>query len=71
MGNYYHFVVLPCDQHRRHTEGSGRGLRKLHITDIYARLRNRAFHSLLELNRAVGADGKAQPDPYAEASLQP
>ena len=31
MGNYYHFVVLPMRPRHRHTEGSGRGLRKDYI----------------------------------------
>ena len=53
MGNHYHFVVLPCDP--------GEPTQKALVEDgvrntynrIYAKLRNRTFYSLMELNRAV------------------
>lgn len=53
MGNYYHFVVLPCDPkeptHKALVEDSVRNI----YNRIYAKLRKRTFYSLLELNQAV------------------
>lgn len=53
MGNHYHFVVLPCDPkkptQKALVEDSVRNI----YNRIYAKLRNRTFHSLIELNQAV------------------
>lgn len=53
MGNYYHFVVLPCAPASPTQKALVEDSVRITYNRIYARLRNRAFHSLLELNRAV------------------
>lgn len=53
MGNYYHFVVLPCDPASPTQKALVEDSVRITYNRIYARLRNRTFHSLLELNRAV------------------
>ena len=53
MGNYYHFVVLPCDPasptHKALVEDGV----QITYNRIYAKLRNRTFYSIHELNKAV------------------
>ena len=53
MGNYYHFVVLPCDPASPTQKALVEDSVRITNNRIYARLRNRTFHSLMELNRAV------------------
>ena len=53
MGNYYHFVVLPCDPASPTQKALVEDSVRITYNRVYARLRNRTFHSLLELNRAV------------------
>ena len=53
MGNYYHFVVLPCDPASPTQKALVEDSVRITYNRIYARLRNRTFHSLMELNRAV------------------
>ena len=53
MGNYYHFVVLPCDPKEPTQKALVEdGVRNTY-NRIYAKLRKRTFYSLLELNHAV------------------
>ena len=53
MGNHYHFVVLPCDPKEPTQKALVEdGVRNMY-NRIYAKLRNRVFHSLIELNQAV------------------
>lgn len=53
MGNHYHFVVLPCDPKKPTQKALVEdGVRTVY-NRIYAKLRNRTFHSIVELNRAV------------------
>ena len=53
MDNYYHFVVLPCDPASPTQKTLVEDSVRIIYNRIYARLRNRTFHSLMELNRAV------------------
>ncbi|WP_241160036.1 IS21 family transposase [Parabacteroides sp. ZJ-118] len=53
MGNHYHFVVLPCDPKRPTQKAPVEDKVKTTYNRIYAKLRNRTFHSIIELNRAV------------------
>ncbi len=53
MGNYYHFVVLPCDPASPTQKALVEDSVRITYNRIYARLRNCIFHSLMELNRAV------------------
>lgn len=53
MGNYYHFVVLPCDPASPTQKALVENSVRITYNRIYARLRNCIFHSLMELNRAV------------------
>ena len=53
MGNYYHFVVLPCDPKEPTQKALVEdGVRNTY-NRIYAKLRKRTFYSLMELNHAV------------------
>lgn len=53
MGNYYHFVVLPCDPKEPTQKALVEdGVRNTY-NRVYAKLRKRTFYSLLELNHAV------------------
>lgn len=53
MGNHYHFVVLPCDPAQPTQKALVEdAVRKIYYR-IYAKLRNRTFHTLTELNEAV------------------
>lgn len=53
MGNHYHFVVLPCDPKEPTQKALVEdGVRNMY-NRIYAKLRNRVFYSLMELNQAV------------------
>lgn len=53
MGNYYHFVVLPCDPKEPTQKALVEdGVRNTY-NRIYAKLRKRTFYSLMELNYAV------------------
>ena len=53
MGNHYHFVVLPCDPKEPTQKALVEdGVRNTY-NRIYAKLRNRTFYSLIELNQAV------------------
>lgn len=53
MGNHYRFVVLPCDPKAPTQKALVEdGVRNTY-NRIYAKLRNRTFYSLMELNRAV------------------
>ena len=53
MGNHYHFVVLPCDPKKPTQKALVEDGVKNMYNRIYAKLRNRVFYSLMELNRAV------------------
>jgi len=53
MGNHYHFVVLPCDPVSPTQKSLVEDEVKITYNRIYARLRNKKFYSLLELNKAV------------------
>ncbi len=53
MGNHYHFVVLPCDPGSPTQKALVEDGVKNTYNRIYAKLRNRTFYSLLELNKAV------------------
>lgn len=53
MGNHYHFVVLPCDPKKPTQKALVEDGVITVYNRIYARLRNRTFHSIVELNRAV------------------
>ncbi len=53
MGNYYHFVVLPCDPGEPTQKALAEGGVKGTYNRIYAKLRDRTFYSLIELNKAV------------------
>lgn len=53
MGNHYHFVVLPCDPREPTQKALVEDKVKTTYNRIYAKLRNRTFHSIIELNRAV------------------
>lgn len=53
MGNYYHFVVLPCDPVSPTQKALVEDAVRISHSRIHAKLRNRTFYSLLELNQAV------------------
>lgn len=53
MGNYYHFVVLPCDPLSPTQKSLVEDKVKVCYNRIYAKLRNRTFTSPVELNKAV------------------
>lgn len=53
MGNYYHFVVLPCDPVSPTQKALVEDAVRISYSRIHAKLRNRTFYSLLELNQAV------------------
>lgn len=53
MGNYYHFVVIPCDPVSPTQKALVEDGVKNTYNRVYAKLRNRTFYSLLELNQAV------------------
>lgn len=53
MGNYYHFVVLPCDPASPIQKALVEDSVRITYNRVHARLRNHTFHSLIELNRAV------------------
>lgn len=53
MGNHYHFVVLPCDPRQPTWKALVEDKVKTTYNRIYAKLRNRTFHTIIELNRAV------------------
>lgn len=45
MGNYYHFVVLPCDPASPTQKALVEDSVRITYNRVYARLRNRTFHS--------------------------
>ena len=53
MGNHYHFTVLPCDPASPTQKALVEDAVRITYNRIVARLRKRAFYSLLELNKAV------------------
>jgi transposase len=53
MGNFYHFVVLPCDPKKPTQKALVEDKVRTTYNRIYAKLRNRTFFSIIELNRAV------------------
>jgi len=53
MGNYYHFVVLPCDPREPTQKALVEDGVRITYNRIHAKLRNRTFYSLIELNNAV------------------
>lgn len=53
MGNYYHFVVLPCDPVSPTQKALVEDSVRITYNRIYAKLRGRTFFSLIELNNAV------------------
>jgi transposase len=53
MGNYYHFVVLPCDPASPTQKALVEDGVRIAYNRIYAKLRNRTFYSIIELNRTV------------------
>ncbi len=53
MGNYYHFVVLPCDPLSPTQKALVEDAVRICYSRIHAKLRNRTFYSLLDLNKAV------------------
>lgn len=53
MGNHYHFVMLPCDPREPTQKALVEDKVKTTYNRIYAKLRNRTFHSIIDLNRAV------------------
>ena len=53
MGNHYHFVVLPCDPVSPTQKALVEDGVRITYNRIYAKLRNRTFYSLLDLNKAV------------------
>lgn len=53
MGNHYHFVAMPCQPYEPTQKALVENHVKLAYRHIYARLRNRTFHSLRELNEAI------------------
>lgn len=52
MGNYYHFVVLPCDPVSPTQKALVEDAVRISYSRIHAKLRNRTFYSLLELKQA-------------------
>ncbi|MBR8707203.1 hypothetical protein IX324_003028 [Bacteroides pyogenes] len=67
MGNYYHFVVLPCDPASPTQKALVEDSVRITYNRIYARLRNRTFHSLVELNRAVWELTKSTTGPVCRS----
>lgn len=53
MGNHYHFVVLPCDPASPTQKSLVEDWVRITYNRVYAKLRNRTFHSIIELNKAV------------------
>ena len=53
MGNHYHFVVLPCDPKKPTQKALVEDKVRTTYNRIYAKLRGRTFHSIMELNKAV------------------
>lgn len=53
MGNHYHFVVLPCDPAKPTQKALVEDSVRITYNRVYAKLRGRTFHSILELNKAV------------------
>lgn len=53
MGNHYHFVTIPCKPYSPTHKGLVENHVKLVYRRVYAKLRNRTFYSLEELNEAV------------------
>ena len=53
MGNYYHFVVLPCDPLSPTQKALVEDAVRICYSRIHAKLRNHTFYSLLDLNKAV------------------
>ena len=54
MGNHYRFTVLPCDPGEPTQKALVEDAVRITYNRIAARLRGREFHSLHELNKAVG-----------------
>lgn len=53
MGNHYHFVTIPCKPYSPTHKGLVENHVKLVYRRVYAKLRNRQFYSIEELNVAV------------------
>lgn len=53
MGNHYHFVTIPCKPYSPTHKALVENHVKLVYRRVYAKLRNRTFYSLEELNEAV------------------
>lgn len=53
MGNHYHFVTIPCQPHSPKQKALVEDQVRLVYRRVYARLRDRTFYSLEELNQAV------------------
>jgi len=53
MGNHYHFVAMPCQPYEPTQKALVENHVKLAYHHIYAKLRNRTFYSLRELNEAI------------------
>lgn len=53
MGNHYHFVTIPCRPYSPTHKALVENHVKLVYRRVYAKLRNRTFYSLEELNEAV------------------
>ncbi len=55
MGNFYHFVTIPCQPRKPTHKGLVEDQVRLIYRRVYAKLRDRVFLSLRELNEAVSA----------------
>lgn len=53
MGNHYHFVVLPCAPKAPTQKALVEDKVRTTYNRIYAKLRDRTFYSIIELNRAI------------------
>ena len=53
MGNHYHFVTIPCRPYSPTHKGMVENQVKIVYHRVYAKLRNRTFHSIEELNEDV------------------
>lgn len=53
MGNHYHFATIPCRPYSPTHKGMVENQVKIVYRRVYAKLRNRTFYSLKELNEAV------------------
>ncbi len=53
MGNHYHFVVLPCDPAQPTQKALVEDAVRKMYNRVYAKLRERIFHTLHDLNTAV------------------